>query len=148
MPIAWEDHLTWFEGLSGDQSRIMFAVMEGVTIAGVCGLTGIDYINRRAEFSLYIDPSRHRTGLGSAALKSLVSFGFNTLGLNLIWGESFDGNPAIKMFERVGFEREGTRREFYFRDGKFIDAHLFSITWDQAHWCNRLYGDGREAQGE
>lgn len=128
-PIGEKEHLAWFESLHGDTSRKMYAIYKTKTaeIIGVCGLTSIDWINRRAEFSLYIAPDRKGHGYGEAALRRLLSVGFSVLNLNCIWGESFDGNPAINMFSRVGFKCEGVRREFYYRDGKYISASLWSI---------------------
>jgi hypothetical protein len=80
---------------------------------------------------LYIGPEHQGQGLGEAALQALCDHGFNVLNLNSIWGEAFDGNPAIKMFERVGFKPEGRRRQFYFREGRYIDAILFSLLRDE-----------------
>lgn len=105
----------------------MYGVHADNLLVGVCGLTSIDWINRRAEFSLYLGPEHQGQGLGEAALRALCAHGFNVLNLNCIWGEAFDGNPAIKMFERVGFKEEGRRRQFYYREGKYIDAVLFSL---------------------
>lgn len=98
---------------------------------GVVGLTDIDYVNSRAEFSCYVDPDLQGRGLGRAALLALFKHGFEDLGLNSIWGESFDGNPALKLFESLGMKKDGIRRNFYYRGGRFIDAHLISITRDE-----------------
>lgn len=110
---------------------------------GVCGLTSIDYMNRRAEFSLWIKPELQGRGLGKVALEVLLLHGFMNLGLNLIWGESFEGNKAIRMFESLGFKRDGVRRSFYFRDGQFIDAYLYSILAEEfyASRTHRQPGD-------
>lgn len=103
----------------------------GHTTVGCAGLTDIDYINSRAEFSLYIGPEFQGRGFGKAALIQLFNKGFNQLNMNLIWGECFDGNPALKLFLDLGMIQEGTRRGFYFKDGKYIDAHLVSIKADE-----------------
>jgi len=105
----------------------MYGIRDGNNLVGVCGLTSIDWVNRRAEFSLYIASEYQGNGYGEAALRLLVEHGFNVLNLNSIWGEAFDGNPAINMFKKVGFIEEGRRRQFYFREGKYIDAILFSL---------------------
>lgn len=125
--ISDVEQTAWFSRQSADPTIKMYAVMGQPGIVGVAGLTSIDRLARRAEFSLYIGPEHHGEGYGRKALVALFTKGFRDLGLNLIWGESFDGNPAIRLFESLGMIREGTRRDFYFKDGRFIDAHLFSI---------------------
>lgn len=135
------NHEKWFRSQFEDKSVKFYAIKltekrifeDGsvfnnlISTIGVAGLTSIDLINQRAEFSLYIGPENHGKGYGKEALKALVRHGFNILPLNIIWGETYEGNPAYKMFEDVGFKKEGTRREFYCREGKFVDAHLYSI---------------------
>ncbi len=133
-------HEAWFESLPKRQDVRMYAIQydpkvkEGRILAGVCGLTSLDRENRRAEFSLYIGPEYQKSGLGRSALSTLFHHAFMTLNLNCVWGETFDGNPAAKMFEKIGMTKEGTRRAFYYRDGKYLDAHLYSILrgdWDR-----------------
>lgn len=125
--ISAQDHLNWFNSLDGNSSIRMYLIKSSVDMApiGVCGLTSIDLVNQRAEFSLYIGPESH--GFGEDALRLLLKTGFDRYPLHRIYGEVFDGNPAMKLFERVGFVREGIRKDFYFKRGKFIDAHIISI---------------------
>ena len=126
--LHMQNHVEWFHAQAKDKSMSMYVVLtDDFDAVGVCGLTSIDYINSRAEFSLYIDPDRQGDGLGESALRALVRKGFVDYGLNCIWGEAFEDNPAVRMFNRVGFKEEGMRREFYFRDGKYIDAISFSL---------------------
>jgi RimJ/RimL family protein N-acetyltransferase len=132
------EQVRWFERQAADPSIKMYKIVvkfenlaedkSKIVTVGVCGLTSIDYINRRGEFSLYIAPAFQGNNFGRQALCCLLTHGFLNLGMHSIYGETFDGNPAIKMFESLGFRKEGTRREFYFRDGGFIDAHLYSMT--------------------
>lgn len=121
------DQEHWFEGQARDPSIQMYAIVVENKIAGVCGFTSIDLINRRAEFSLYIDPELGGKGIATRAIKTLFAHGFRNWGFNSIWGETFDGNPAARLFSRIGMTKDGVRRQFYFRDGKFIDAHLYSF---------------------
>ncbi len=108
----------------------MFEIHSPASMVGTCGLTSIDFINRRAEFSLYIGPENQTRGYARAALLTLFRHGFEDLNLNRIWGESFTGNPAMKLFEKIGMEKEGVRREFYYKSGSYVDAHLYSISAD------------------
>jgi ribosomal protein S18 acetylase RimI-like enzyme len=127
-PLFWENHSKWFDSLpSRDDVKMKAIQIQDNKTIGVCGLTSIDLTNRRAEFSLYIAPDYQGMGHGQKALISLCKYGFDVLGLHHIFGETYDGNPAATMFEKVGFKKEGTRRQFYFRNGQFIDCHLYSI---------------------
>ena len=122
------DQMDWFERQYKDPTIKMYGVFNSEeTLVGACGLTSIDLINRRAEFSLYIGPEHQGLGYGPRALKILLLHAFRNLGLNQVWGETYEGNPASTMFESLGFKKDGTRRKFYFRDGEFIDCHLYSI---------------------
>lgn len=125
--ISEYDQEKWIKAQNDDKSIRMFTVWGDGVPVGICGLTSIDLINRRAEFSLYISPNEHGRGFGYKALKTLCNFGFVELGLNSIWGESFETNPAIEMFTRLGFVKEGVRRQFYFKGGRFINAVLVSL---------------------
>lgn len=123
-------HYRWYTNECTDETNNqMYSVIakDGKLAVGVCGLTGIDLVNLRAEFSLYIAPDYQSMGYGSNALRTLVSHGFSSYPLQSIWGESFDFNPALSMFMRVGFSEDGRRRNFYFRDGKFVDAVIVSV---------------------
>ena len=126
--INAKSHHAWYERQSVDPKIRMYLIREeaGVPV-GACGLTDMDFINQRAEFSLYIDPAMQGQGYGKQALRLLCWHGFHAYPLKIIWGESFEGNHAVDMFKKVGFQQEGKRRDFYFREGRHIDAILFSI---------------------
>lgn len=120
----------WLERQSADPTIKMYLIREADEDKfpiGVCGLTSIDQVNRRAEFSLYVDPDKWGKGYGERGLRTLLLHGFKNLGLHCIWGESFAGNPAMRMFDKIGFKQDGKHRKFYFRDGQFVDSHIFSI---------------------
>lgn len=126
-PLETWTHKAWLSSLPGRTDVRMYGIFDQGRALGVCGLTSIDMINRRAEFSLYVGREHWGNSYGLKGLKTLCAHAFLSLGLNHVFGETFDGNPAAKTFEKVGFQKEGTRRGFYFRDGKYIDAHLYSI---------------------
>lgn len=133
--ISEIDQLKWYEAQNADPRIKMYSILDSAYhLIGVCGLTSLDLVNRNAEFSLYIAPAFQRQGHGKKALQTLLCHGFNTHGLQVIWGETFEHNPAAKVFVDVGLKKEGTRRSFYFRDGRFIDAHIYSILREE--WIN------------
>lgn len=136
-PLHWEDHEDWYCWQRKDPQTEMFAIVnENDSLIGCCGLTSLDKINRRAEFSCYISPAMQGRGYAKAALIKLFKHGFYSFNLNRIWGETFNGNPALSLFYSIGMELEGIRKDFYYRDGNFIDCHLVSISrksFDELH---------------
>lgn len=124
--ISETDQTKWMQSQNDDSRIRMFEVI-AKDLVGVCGLTDIDLINRRAEFSLYIMPEYQGKGYSKPALQTLFTWGFKSLGLESIWGETFQGNHAAEIFKAMGMIFEGTRRNFYYKDGQFINADLFSI---------------------
>jgi len=132
----WENINYWQSVWSG-QAHKFFQVMPtgSEKFVGVAGLCYIDRQNSRAEFSLWIMPEYQHQGFGVAALKTLFDHGFDDLNLHLIYGETFDGNPALDLFvKKLGMRYDGCRQEFYFKNGKYIDAHVISITGAQRKW--------------
>jgi len=126
--ISSFDQASWFEKQSRDPSIKMYQMVDdGAVVVGVCGLTSINWMNRNAEFSLYVAPEHQGRGIGRSSLKTLFSHGFQNMGLHLIWGETFSGNPAAKLFEQIGMQKDGVRRDFYWKDGSYTDAIMYSI---------------------
>jgi len=122
-------HAAWLESLAQNPTIKMFGVLNNMEHepVGVAGLTSIDRLNQSAEFSLYIAPEFWGRGYGRDALKTLFRHGFMDHNLNRIWGETYDGNPALSLFKSLGMNHEGTLRQAYFRHGRFIDVHRVSL---------------------
>ena len=133
--ISDVEQQAWFDAQAKDPRIKMYRIDctagSERTAIGVCGFSGLDYANRRAEFSIYLAPAFQQRGLGKVALSVLLAHGFENLGLNVIWGETFDGNPAARLFEKVGLVKEGTLRSRYWKDGKWINSHIYGLTRDE-----------------
>ena len=117
----------WFEKVMQDGSVKTYEIRDEYTCVGVCGFTSITPVHNTAEFSIYISRELQRNGYGEAALRKLISHGFNDLNFNRIWGESFEGNPATGLYEKLGFTKEGTLREAYYKNGKYINSSIWSL---------------------
>lgn len=136
--IRPEDHHEWFHVHRKKEKMYLVGDPKDDRALGVAGLTSLDNVNRRAEFSLYIDPEIHGRGYGTKALQTLLNHGFRNLNMNCIWGETYAHNPATHMFEKVGLVKEGVRRDFYYREGRYRDAILYSMLkeeWMVQSWA-------------
>ena len=111
------------------------ALREDGTCIGLIGCYGIDWSSRNAELGVIIGRKEHLgRGYGSEAVKLLVSFAFNELGLHRIFLRVFDFNErAIQSFRKCGFVEEGRLREAYFREGTYHNILVMSILEHEYH---------------
>lgn len=127
------DMYRWRKKIAKDPTILMFGILnEKDEEVGTAGLTDICHIHGKAEFSLLIGPEFHKQGFGKAALIELLKYGFKNLRLNLIFGETFENNPAMKMFLDVGMQEEGRLRKRYFKNGSYVDSYMVSILKEEA----------------
>lgn len=79
-----------------------------------------------ADLGMMVADTHRRRGIGRRLLEAAVGWalraGVYKLELHVFpWNE-----PAIRLYESFGFEREGTRRRHYLRDGVPVDALLMA----------------------
>lgn len=96
---------------------------------GVTSLINLDYKNRNAECIIDIgDKKAWGKGFGAEAMNLLLDFGFLEMNLHRISLRVFSFNSrAIKLYEKLGFQWEGTLRESIFRGGQWHDILQMSI---------------------
>lgn len=138
-PLSVGASKEWLERIQKDPCIKMFGILEPAgAFVGTCGLTSIDYVHRKAEFSCFIAPEHQSKGYGKAALIELFNYGFNHLNLNRIWGETLVGNPALKIFLSLGMKKEGRLHETYYKDGAYSDSIIIGILKED--WEDKRHG--------
>ncbi len=109
----------------------IFAVksFEHQELIGVTGFENICWNNGTALIYIGVGKEKHRgRGYAKEALKLIMEFGFEELNFHRIYLTVLEYNePAIKLYEKLGFTREGTYREFIHRDGRRYDMYLYGI---------------------
>lgn len=127
--ITETDQLNWYESkVLNDPNQYNFSIFAKDKLIGHCGLYYVDWINRSAEFGIYVGDRDYRNGgYGSESLRALVKFGFEDLNLNKIWCEVYSNNESIHVYKHLGFVYEGTLRDAYFNEGRYWDSHMLSL---------------------
>ena len=116
-------------GSKKENSYDFSIVLNDDTVIGNIGLMRADLVSGKATLGIFIgDESNRNKGYGTEAMKLLVDYGFNILGLHNIDLNVFEFNKqAIKAYEKVGFKEYGRRHEAYFLDGKYHDEISMEI---------------------
>ena len=92
-------------------------------------LNNIDWVNRSANFRIALAGRPFfGKGYGTEATQLILSYGFRQLKLHRIELEVYDFNPrAQHVYEKVGFVREGIRRDVLLWEGEYHSAIIMSI---------------------
>ena len=98
-------------------------------ILGLISLLDINYINRSAELHIMIGLAQNRgKGIGTFAVKSMVDHAFNNLNLRRIELGVLENNiPAIKLYEKTGFVKEGIKRKSNYKNGEYISLIIMAL---------------------
>lgn len=101
---------------------------ENGRMIGTCGFTEIYEKEKRCEVGYVLSPRYHRMGLAPEALKEVLRFGFENLGLEKASGRFMADNAASrKVLVRLGFTDDTRSRETFCKRGKVQTILTFSI---------------------
>ncbi|WP_313758196.1 N-acetyltransferase [Atlantibacter hermannii] len=80
-----------------------------------------------ASFGLCVDAARHNQGIATALLREMIAMCDNWLRIERIELTVFvDNAPAIALYQKLGFDIEGTGKRYGLRDGDYIDAYFMA----------------------
>jgi putative acetyltransferase len=80
-----------------------------------------------ASFGMAVHDDFQGQGIGSALMRAMLDLTDNWLGLRRL--ELFvytDNQPAIHLYEKFGFQIEGTARGYALRAGQYVDAYMMA----------------------
>lgn len=119
------------DAINNDKSNVRLSICteENNVHIGIINLTSINWVNRSAEFSIMLGEKNFwGKGLGTEATLLMLAYGFQELNLNRIYLTVREDNvSAIKLYEKVGFVKEGILRESIFKNNIYINMNLMSI---------------------
>jgi RimJ/RimL family protein N-acetyltransferase len=89
----------------------------------------LDPVDRTVELMIMIgDPNSRGRGIGSDALRTLIHHLFTDRQIERVWLTVLAWNAAaIRTYEKLGFVREGVRREDIWIDGAWHDQLVMGL---------------------
>jgi RimJ/RimL family protein N-acetyltransferase len=138
LPMSLKEEEGWYEGvLEKDpiERPLAIDVQEGEDWIhiGSCGIFEVDTRARSCEIGISIGSRAYwDRGLGSDALRALLSHAFETLNLNRVGLGVFESNKrAIHVYQRLGFKEEGRLRQAHFGEGRYEDVIIMSLLHEE-----------------
>ena len=122
----------WFDEiqkLQGKENVRLGIFLNDGTIIGDVALQGIDNKNRSCWIGMGIAKIENRNkGYGKEAVKLILDYGFNNMGMERITANTLEINIAAqKSLEKVGFVLEGKDRKAVYFCGKKYDKYNYGI---------------------
>ncbi|HET9169934.1 MAG TPA: GNAT family protein [Actinospica sp.] len=121
----------WYATRGEHDDRLDLAVIDRASgeYVGEVVLNELDVDNRACGFRIsLIGPRAFGRGFGTEATRLILAHAFETVGVNRVELDVYDFNPrARRVYEKVGFVHEGTKRQALLWDGEWVDAHVMAM---------------------
>jgi RimJ/RimL family protein N-acetyltransferase len=123
----------WFDMVNSPNSiHKMFAIVDlkDNKLIGACGLCYVDWINRSADFSIYIGHNDLYIDdkYSIEAAKLMIEHGFNILNLHRLWAEIYSIDEEKKIFfDTLKFKLDGELRDTYWHNNKWHNSLFYSL---------------------
>jgi RimJ/RimL family protein N-acetyltransferase len=103
------------------------------TLIGAVSLMGFRTRSSRAELGYWIGKDYWDRGYGTEAVREIVRYGFEQLGLHRVFGQHLARNPASgRVMQKAGLKREGRLRQHFRRWEDFEDMDVWGLL--QSEW--------------
>lgn len=103
---------------------------------GTIGYYRTQHEHYRGEIGYMLDPAYWRKGIMQEAVKTIVTYGFDSMGFHSISACINPDNEASRqLLLKTGFRKEAYFREDFFYQGKFKDTEVYGLLaseWENA----------------
>lgn len=131
-PISKEEFTPIFEDLF--LKNALFVYQNTVSKIGMFKLIQFDYRTSHINYlgGIAINPDFAGQGFGKKMLLEIIDYVKNLGIKRLELAVSIFNEKAIKLYESVGFEREGLMRKAVYlqKEDKYVDELMMSMVWD------------------
>jgi L-phenylalanine/L-methionine N-acetyltransferase len=128
LQVPYPSREYWRRRLSENTERVYTLVgIIDERIVGMVTVVTSDRPRRRhvGTIAICVHGDWQGKGLGAALMRAIVDLADNWLNLTRLELEVYaDNEAAIHLYERFGFEVEGTLRQHAFRDGVYVDSKV------------------------
>jgi [ribosomal protein S5]-alanine N-acetyltransferase len=101
------------------------------TLIGTIGFNSINQSAHRGMIGYELARKDWGRGLATEAVRAIVRFGHEQMGLNRIEAVvMLDNHASVRVLQKAGFSEEGVLRAFGYWKGSYHDLRMFSVLRD------------------
>jgi putative acetyltransferase len=130
LQLPYPSREQWRQRLSDTDGRYNLVAVAGDRVVGMFGVSTFPNRPRRRHvgaIDIVVHDEWQGKGVGAALMRAGLDLADNWLNLTRLELEVYtDNESAIRLYERFGFEREGTLRQHAFRDGRYVDSYVMA----------------------
>jgi len=133
-----EKYINSYERL--DYYRWAIIEKESNICIGQLAIFLVDNKNHFCEIEYALGSKFHRKGYTTEAVQSILDFGFNKVNFHKVQVCHKEGNIASQgVIRKCKFTYEGTLRDFFFMDGKYVNRLYYSMLKEEYESISKLY---------
>ncbi|MFN8373451.1 MAG: GNAT family protein [Anaerolineae bacterium] len=119
--------------MAAPNCTILAAEVEGRMVGYVsCSGGLITATQHTVGLGITIEKAWRDQGIGTALMRRAVEWAHSNPMVKRLELDVMTYNPrAQHIYEKVGFQAEGIKRQVYFKDGQFVDALIMAIVFER-----------------
>lgn len=119
-----EESLNWFDKTKPN----FYSILVESNMVGYFRTSNYSRLNRSIYIGADLHPNFWGQGIGYKSYSQFLPYLFETYNLNKISLEVLStNNRAIKLYNKLGFNTDGVKRQEVYKNEKFVDSILMSI---------------------
>ena len=108
------------------QLRLIIESKKHKKPAGAVDLFDMDFLNRRTGIGILVDSAFRNKGIATESLNLISAYVFSILNMRQIYCYiSEDNKSSIQLFEKSGFERSGSLKDWIIQQGQWKSVYLY-----------------------
>ena len=121
--VSLDKRRDWLSSMSPEQYMLV-AEIDGKVVGSIGIRRGKDRLAHVAGLGMSVHDDYQNIGIGTALMRAILDMTDNWLNIRRVELDVYTDNlRAVHLYKKYGFEIEGVRRDFAFRDGEYVDAY-------------------------